>query len=469
MSNNSSLNPVDFRGRLCGSILGTLAKGDSCSVIGVGSSGKSNVAKHLVRRDVRDRALGVGGARMLGVYVDFQDFSATSPQALQQALLEALRRTSVSADAAPALNLLRAELTQIWEAATGVESALRVFAYLRDAVELVLARGDADRVFFILDDFDKVVMTAEPAALNSLRKLRDEFKTRLAYVVVTWKELHFSRPNTAEYKDFFELVSRPVYPVGPYESADSQRMIDRLARQSAAGMTPRAWAPAERERMIQLSGGHAGLLRLIYAAAERATATILAVDAAERLVQRGDVSLECATIWDSLDAVEGAALTGLPGGAKPGDAIASRLRQKGLILSDGASIRFFSPVFEAFVRLKHPADRAQTRATMASSRPPPAVVSLDPKRGVITIDQRPIPDLDPVGYALLEQLARAGGRPVTPRELLETTLKFPSKTGKFRGTPETRRDRTLENLMLAVNLPGRAYIMADADGSHTFA
>lgn len=467
MTEPTRINPIDFRSRVCAEILSTVAKGESCTVIGVGSSGKSNVARHIVDGEVRARALGAAGAKTLGVYCNFGDYASSTPQSLQLVLLEAIRRAAFPGGEKPEGAALRAEITRLWEMATVADAALRVFAYLRDAVDLVLNRGGVDRIFFVLDDFDKALASATPAALNSLRKLRDDFKNRLAYVVVAWKELQFTRKPTTDYKDFYELVCNRVHPVGPYDAADAQRMIDRLA--SGASGAPRVWPAAERDRMVWLSGGHAGILAMVYQAAEQGPVSVLSPDAERKFARRPKVSLACETIWDSLDAQERAGLEGVIGAAVPGESTAGRLQKKGLLIADGPRYRLFSPIFEAYLRNRHGAGQGQATARMGASRSAQAIVSFEAARGVIVIDNRPVDDLDPVAYALLERLVRAEGRPVTPRELLEVVLAIPPRAGRHRGAPDTRRDRTLEDLLNRVNLPDRAYITVDADGTYRFA
>ena len=46
------------------------------------------VAVHLARADVRARALGAVGVSLLGIYVDFQDFTGTTPPEILLALLD---------------------------------------------------------------------------------------------------------------------------------------------------------------------------------------------------------------------------------------------------------------------------------------------------------------------------------------------------------------------------------------------
>ena len=67
--------PVDFRSEVIGPALKALAAGESCSLVGVGSCGKSNVARLVARYDVRAYHLGDLAQSTLGVLVDCTKFS----------------------------------------------------------------------------------------------------------------------------------------------------------------------------------------------------------------------------------------------------------------------------------------------------------------------------------------------------------------------------------------------------------
>ncbi|MBX7213679.1 MAG: hypothetical protein K1X39_06645 [Thermoflexales bacterium] len=464
-------NPIEFRSRLCAAILNTLARGDSCTVIGVGSSGKSNVAVHLARADVRARALGGVGVSLLGIYVDFQDFTGTTPPEILLALLEGLRNAASREDASAAFGALRGDLSALWERAAAPDASNRVMTYLADALRLTFSRGGIDKAFFILDDFDRVMRPeVDASALNALRKVRDTFRGQLAFAVFAWRELQFSRTRTSDYKDFFELVKTPVHVVGPYEHDDAQFMIDRLIRQSGGGSAPtRSWTAAERGRLIELSGGHAGLLRMIYLMAERSAVSLLASDAPARLAQRPEIKTECQTLWDSLDATESAGLRGLVSGALPGDATASRLRQKGLIGGLGAAVRVTSPVFEAWVATRPGEPAGATKATVAPGASRSAHVALDDARLTVTIDGREVVMPDRVSYALIDKVVNARAQPVPLRELLEVMLSHGPKLSRFKGSPEVRLSLTLTDLEQLINLPNRTYLRRPSEDTLVFA
>src|SRR6185369_11027163 len=53
--------------------------GESCAVVGVGSSGKSNVARHLARADVRQEYFGAEAASTLIVYLNCKPLARRAP------------------------------------------------------------------------------------------------------------------------------------------------------------------------------------------------------------------------------------------------------------------------------------------------------------------------------------------------------------------------------------------------------
>ncbi|NJM40852.1 MAG: hypothetical protein HC853_08800 [Anaerolineae bacterium] len=74
-----TVNPLEYRAELCKRILDVAARGQSCSVIGVSSSGKGNIARQLVRADVRAYCLGAEANGLWGVLVDFLHYAEPDP------------------------------------------------------------------------------------------------------------------------------------------------------------------------------------------------------------------------------------------------------------------------------------------------------------------------------------------------------------------------------------------------------
>ncbi|MFZ1397167.1 MAG: hypothetical protein WAS33_09740 [Candidatus Promineifilaceae bacterium] len=66
---NSLALPLTFRQNEVSTVMNTLLAGDSCAVVGVGSAGKSNFLRFLLREDVHRRYLGEDSNRFLFVYI----------------------------------------------------------------------------------------------------------------------------------------------------------------------------------------------------------------------------------------------------------------------------------------------------------------------------------------------------------------------------------------------------------------
>lgn len=62
--------PIDYLTDIVGTLFNLLCAGESCALVGVGSSGKSNIARHLTRLDVRQYYLGEEAAHTVTLYLN---------------------------------------------------------------------------------------------------------------------------------------------------------------------------------------------------------------------------------------------------------------------------------------------------------------------------------------------------------------------------------------------------------------
>ena len=453
---SDAINPPEYRADLCKRILDNAARGRSCTVIGVSSSGKGNVARHLARRDAREYCLGPEANGLLGVLVDFLHYTEPSTASFHRMFIEALKKTAERADAPAGLAAAKAEFKKLWEDATETESADRVRVYLQDAIALAFAHGTM-RLFFILDDFDKVLlMDTPPGAFNSLRGVRDNHKDQLAYVPMLRREIGFvlkgAGKNVKDFEDFHELVFKPVITVGACSWADCNRALDRLE-----GNSKRKLTQLERDKLIQFSGGHVGLLKTLFVALEQSNLNLSAPNAIELLQKRADVASDCNKIWDSLEKDEHAALQAVVQGQPIKDDVAFRLAAKDIIKGD--SRRMAIPLFEYYVAQRLP---KQPQHTVT-----PVVVKLDPTSKNISIDGRLIHDVDEVVFELFRTLYAKRNQPVLVPELLDVIRRYPARAGAG-GPPDQRLERYMGELMDRVNTPARQYVVIEADDAFKF-
>ena len=454
MNMSDAVNPPAYRAELCKRILDLVAHGKSCSVIGVSSSGKGNVARHLARADARAYCLGAEADGLLGVLVDFLHYTEPDTASFHRLFLEALKKAAEQADAPAGVAAAKAEFKKLWEDATETQSKDRVRVYLQDAIALAFVRG-VTRLFCILDDFDKVLlMDTPPGAFNSLRGIRDNHKDQLAYVPMLRREIGFvlrgAGKNVKDYEDFHELVYKPVIAVGACSWADCNRAIDRLESNST-----RKLAQLERDKLIQFAGGHVGLLKTLFVAVEQSKLALTEPNAQVVLQKRADVASECSKIWDSLEQDEHAALQALVQNQPAKDAVVFRLAAKDIVKGDAQ--RILIPLFEGWVLQRLPKPQ----------QPASAQIKLDPISKNILIDGRLIHDVDEVTFELFKTLVDKRNQPVLPLELLGVMRKFPAH-GHAGGPPEQRLERILGELIDRVNIPARQYVVGDADGSYKF-
>lgn len=438
-----------------------LMRGDSLTLIGVGSSGKSNVARHLARRDVREYHLGDAARGTAGVLVDFLHYTQADVVGMHSALVSALAEAAARTDAPASLAGCRSDLLILRRQTAEATTPNLSGPCVTDALRLVFSAG-MRQIFFLLDDFDRALQTAPAAALLSLRGFRDTHKGMLSYVAVLRREMAYVRPNIQEYEDFYELVSKPVIAVGAYDANDAAFMMQVLA----GGAQP--LTPAHQDRVLELSGGHPGLIRHVFGAAQAGKVDLDARDAAAQLADRADVIVECDRIWESLAEDERDAATALATRHALDNAEAglARLMYKTLAKQQGGQKMLFSPVFREYAA----ALATEDAADQPQENNPPARASMTFEREThsIVLDGRRIALEDDVGYRLVECLWGGRNRAVPHRDLMEIVLGPRGAAGRFRGPPEERLHAYMQDLLRRVNVPNRQYIRANADGSYMF-
>ncbi|MCL6510576.1 MAG: hypothetical protein K6U78_07800 [Anaerolineae bacterium] len=440
--------PVSFRRELIVRVLGVLMAGESCSLVGVGSSGKSNVARHLARREVLAYHLGEQSAGCLSVLVNCTHLAEYTLVALHTLILDALSRALN--DALPQPGEVIAGVVALRDQAIEAASAERARINLQEAL-VASFRSGFERIFILLDDFDRVVQRAPPPVLNSLRPFRDDHKGKLMYVTFTRRELAYLR-DEAEFQELYELVATNSIPVGPYSDDDARAMVRQLSEQWG----PSRLSPAMVETLLKWSGNHPGLLRAILTAMRRDPGIRPAApdDALARLKSHHDVLPECEHIWESLEAEEHAALMTIVRQGTPTNDELKPLIAKGLIegpSADGYRIR--SPLFAAFVK-----EQLQPRA----GRSP---FEFDPARNEARINGHTIRDLDPVELGLLRRICERYPQPATRVELLSDMQAGETLSRRYGGSPDARLSQYLMGLKRRLDLIKLDCLRIHADGA----
>jgi DNA-binding winged helix-turn-helix (wHTH) protein len=154
------------------------------------------------------------------------------------------------------------------------------------------------------------------------------------------------RQNVGEIERFHQLVSQNICELGPCNDADARQIIGYHAAKRSLEVSAEDTAS-----LIELSGGHAGLLKTVLRLLWNAPPDFGLDRLAPTLTEEPLIQTECRKVWDSLAANEQTPLR-LLATNKPIDPLAlDRLKRRGLVRTNPArSTALFSPLFADFVR-----------------------------------------------------------------------------------------------------------------------
>jgi hypothetical protein len=319
-----------------------------------------------------------------------------------------------------------------------------------------LFQGPAKRVILLFDDCDALIAGAPLALFRSLRALRDDHKYQLAYVTVTRRELARLREPSPDFESFFELLAPHMLALRPYQELDAYQMLRRLVARNEG---TRPFAMEELRSLYQVTGGHAGLLRVAFEAVKN-TDRARGSDLLDFLAAKRVVYDESQKIWDSLEENEHDDLLALAQGTTPAGEGLPPLRKKGIVVQDEArELNVFAPLFKRFVEAQLPDFAGDGAQGGEMAEPASAAMSHDPATGRVTLGDRTIP-LPPVESDLFGYLLAHCDRACELDELV--TLLMAIDPG---GSPYSRLQQHLVRLRDRVNTPQAAVVVQNANGS----
>ncbi len=355
--------PLTFRSEIIKPLAGKLQDGYCCSLVGVGSSGKSNVVRHLKKPEVRKHYFGEQAAsRILYLYLDLDGLESYTSHVVYAKLLRVLADELVNLPGDT--RALETTLEAQWREILTTSSELLAHDSLERGIKRVLTQH-ADKVIFVFDDCDTLIEKVEGSLLRSLRALRNDHKGKLLYITVSRRELNQVRGSSPDFETFFELFASNLIFVGPYREVDARGMIERLAARNNEATRP--LTEQEIQRLVQLSGGHAGLISCVYQVTNRSrdplAVDIMASGVVNTLLGKTLVRTECGKILASLSKGETAALRQIAAGQMATGASLTVLIRKGLVLQNiEGPFTIFSPIMREFVM--HPNNTASAGANV---------------------------------------------------------------------------------------------------------
>lgn len=393
--NNPPL-PLSYRAELVKRIVSDFQAGECCSLIGTSGTGKSNLARFLQRHEVQNTYLNNDLAWVIlidshSLVFGEQKAEYVVTELMVHRLIEEAQSRSFSHEFLTWANEVYNRLIE--HASTHLAQRT-----LQDLCKRLCEKDDL-HLIFIFDQFENIWQTLDAQFFLSLRNLRDQCKYQVVYLVMTRDRLQRLRQDFQTVESFWELFSAHTYGLGPYGERDAFTMLERLASRAHVNMDDVS------QQIVELSGGHPGILRTIFWAFRNSSRKSLSVD---ELLQISSVCEECEKIWHTFSSGEQHLCQIIVRSLQfhhPSTEALDDLRLKEIISGDPPA--FFSPVFAAYVLQK-------TESNLAG-------VVVDVRLHQVWLDGQLLPQtLTTLEFALLEYLARHSGTACKREDLLRT-------------------------------------------------
>jgi DNA-binding winged helix-turn-helix (wHTH) protein len=385
-------------------------------LVGLQGAGKSNFVRFLLDEETRKHYLGYAHTDFVFIFLDLLALGEYTDWALYELILDqTLNQLRPLVDAG-----LTKKITTLHQEITHSKDSLTARRAIEQSLEGLCEQPDR-RIILLFDEFDTAFATLEPSIFRYLRAIRDKHKDQLIYLLITTQDLDDLRTDLTALEHFYRLVNRNTVYLGPYDEADARQMIHYLSAQRALELTV-----AETTRVIQLSGGHASLIKAILSLLwETNEKSMLAGDTLER---KPKIQAECQRVWASLSSSEQKTLCALRDDRATDPDMLHRLKRRGLVRSSQAgSPKFFSPLFANFI---------QQQAAPGIKN----VVIHRPTR-TVTIDGRQIDNLTELEFEVLCYFCEHHGQVCTLHDLIKAIYSHSEKM------QEEVNDGTLQKLI----------------------
>jgi hypothetical protein len=337
----------DYRREVLSPFFGHLKSSESCYVVGAASMGKTRLLDFLLKPDVQEYYLGRENAKQNWlIRVDLnrlpiQDESWAFYELLLSSLLLDIHSHENLAELRGEIASLDSEIIQNRDHLL----ALRLFELAVSRICQVYNM----KLCFLFDEFDEAYKTLTPDIFRQLRAVRDANKYRVSFVLFVRHLPELLRPP-AENESFYELLSRNGVGLGPYQRADAMRIFEQIEARRRITLTGE-----QRDRLLEASGGHAGLIQGLLGAFVEKPPALPAFGQPgwiEMLGRQPAVTEECRKIFEGLSEAERAGLRAFGRGefASIAPAIEKSLFLKGILKHENGQAGFFCRIFEQYVR-----------------------------------------------------------------------------------------------------------------------
>ena len=286
--------------------------GYACSLVGVGSVGKSNLLQHLANPLTQTHYLNASNPPFKPIIVDANMLvprpeAYSSDSAFQcwtgyELMMHRLFITlypfdMLSADDAQRFYDL---YTTLQDGHNPLFSPMSL-RYFELGLDLFIRQGV--KFVFMFDEFEELLRQLPIKFFQTLRGIRDAHKRDILFLTFSRAPLPVlierEGIDPLAMEPFVELFTDHTYYVGHYNDADTQAMLDELAKRA-----PTPYSSILLNTVKLITGGYAGLMRATIAALEQINPQAYNENAADSLitilVQRQAIRDELNVIWASL-------------------------------------------------------------------------------------------------------------------------------------------------------------------------
>jgi hypothetical protein len=313
----SRKQPLDFRKEEVTYVMQRWRAGDSCSLVGVGSVGKSNLLQHLADVETQKAYINITGddefkaiiidPAMLGPLPrDGADSEQVRCWAGYELMMHRLFMAFYPFDV-----LGREDAQRFYEAYQALQDGTNpLYAYMglryfELGLDFFMRRGV--RIVFMFDEFEDLMKNMPVKFFQTLRGLRDANKRQLSYLTFARAPLptlvNKFDIDELEIEPFVELFTDNLLYVGPYNETDARRMVDNLM-----GRNQKGYPEEVINFLLRATGRYAGLLRSGFRALDSIgpldAMSLQNDEALRRLALRRAIREECQMLWMSLSEVE---------------------------------------------------------------------------------------------------------------------------------------------------------------------
>ncbi len=366
------IQPLDFRKEEVGRVMERWRAAESCSLIGVGSVGKSNLMQHLANPIVQTAYMKeVNVDKFKAIVIDpslLGPLPDSGPDADQircwagyELLMHRMFLAFYNTDVLDATDTQRfAETYEALQDGSNPLYAYMGLRYFELGLEFFMQNGI--HIVFMFDEFEVMLKNLPIKFFLTLRGLRDANKQQLSYLTFTRSPLEDVIGQTTkdplEIEQFIELFNDNEFYVGPYNEVDGRKMVESLVKRNK-----KPYDDYVINFLLWATGRFAGLLRAGFRvldsmkSLESSTIMTKSAQLASELAHKQPVRVECRTIWLSLSEPEKFVLKAAAGLTKFRrdeviDQAVELLAHKSLLRIDSAdgSLLIDPPVFHFYVQ-----------------------------------------------------------------------------------------------------------------------